>query len=374
MTDRSDERQLGRQLGDAVPAPGPGYWERIDAALAEVEENPDTAKPVVRLTGMNDAFNQRSSRQYILAAAAAILLVVASVAGISALAGDDPANLETDTANGDAPTGNAPTGDVETTDPLTDDEVTGDETGTGDGDDAADDEAAALEPGSICFQGTVPSTELIVRVDVFGDNSVLTATYLPGEGDPVVTVGDGTLGDDGTTMELVERTIGGDGDVETQLWSMSDDSLGLAEDVLADRVECDEVSEQLAALDDVLATNPIDPAQPGAPQPALDAGTYCFANQEDHPGDDQITLVVADDGTVTAATSSAAVDDSPAVEGKATGRFTTSNEMVVDVTRTPAGGDPSSQQEVWTLDDDAGSLTFGAVFLTNNQVPCDEVE
>lgn len=350
-TEPIDDDEFGQRLRDAVPEPGPGYWQTIDATLTDIER--DTDGSVVRLMDMTNSQTPTTIRRRApLLAAAAIVVLVGAIAGVIAIsqrATDDSLDVA-----------------AEPPDP----------TMTADIGDSAD--TPSSDPS--CYLGDETPIGLVVRLEETADGVISAATYFApgGADDTIVTVAEGTILDDGRTLQMLEVTVGA-GIVSTQLWQRTDVGLFLGEDVAARLTDCEQVSAQLGAIDGAVAAQANDPLEEmrargelSGADPAIEPGTYCFANREEgFPSDRYIRLTVNDDATATAAISD---DEPPSATATASGSFTTPTELVMRVERSADSEPVTTTLEVWRFEPLTGRLTNGPLFFTLDPVSCADVD
>ena len=355
----SDDEALRRRLRNAVPEPGPGYWPAIDETLADIEG--DTDRSVVRLTDMSNHPNPSTRRRLVLAAAAAAIVIVGVVGVLISLGSDDTTDVATDNDQAQATTDGEP------------------QPTTGDIDEATDDPPAAAE--TLCYRVEELPSGIVVRLQTDDTGTVSAATYFDsrGPGEASISVAEGTVLADGETLQMLEVPLG-EGVVGTRLWQLNANGLFLGEgEPAALSVDCGDVAAELAAIDAAVAALPVDPIEEmrqrgelSGSNPAIAAGTYCFASDaEEHPSERFIRLIVADDGSVTAATSNS---EQSSVRGVAAGSFSTPTEMVMNVERVIDSAPPSSSLEVWQVMPLTGELIHGPLMFTLDPIDCTEID
>lgn len=336
---------LRRRLRDAVPEPGSGYWAAIDETLADIEG--DTDRSMVRLTDVTTQPNASTRRRLVLASAAAIIAIVGAVALVVSLRSEETTDLAADNEE-DQPT---------------------------------PDDKPQPAADTACFRVEETPAGVVVRLRTDDTGTIAAATYFDpaGTAEPTITVAEGTVLDDGETLQMLEVPLG-EGTVSTRLWQRNANGLFLGEGMQAAvSVECGDVSTELAAIDAAVAALPVDPIEDmrqrgelSGSNPAIDAGTYCFASDaEEHPSERFIRLVVADDGSVTARTSNG---EQSSVRGLADGSFSTPTEMVMSVERVIDSAPPASSLEVWQVVPLTGELVHGPLMFTLDPVDCTEID
>lgn len=267
-----NDDELRDRLRGEVPAPGPGYWENIDARLtaaasarpavppvdgAELSwDSPsgDTDADVIRLMPMdNDSRANRpvrSQRLRILAAAAAVVVVSGTGAALAysgLRSGDGTQPIVPASSPSASPSASpTPSGPPPPADP---------------------------QGRRICYQGGELGPGLTAYVDVDREGLFDGVIRSVNGGQTDVSLATGRMLDDTGRAAVAIIDIGTPGQRNAR-WHVTDQGLSLAEDVYVAAVACDTINADLAALAGARAAAPT--SGPDA-TPVVTAVRDCYA-------------------------------------------------------------------------------------------------
>jgi hypothetical protein len=228
-----NDDELKMQLRAEVPAPRPGYWATIDAALADVATEGDTDRPIIRLKTMNTIAANPTHTPH------TAWRVIGVAAAVSAIAAGGYGLTQRFKAESDPPA--APPTVVPTTPGTNPTSAT-----------------PAPYPRT-CYVGDADTAPgLYVVLETHDDGTAIAGT-LRGDGAPQqIEYATGTSGTGGDyTMRVVP--VQGAGDARTETWNLTATAVSIGETAGAQTADCATMTAQVKSIDDAVAAAPRGP-------------------------------------------------------------------------------------------------------------------